>query len=100
MTFTSKLQMHNGQFVFIFVNNLLILKFIRSVFTCFNSRKCYYISDFVYVQNDLYDFLNDTENLIGNIILAKYAKSRILDNEKLKKLIIVHELKRDTIDYK
>lgn len=55
---------------------------------------------FTYKENELYHFLNAPDNLVGNIILAEYAKSRQIDHNKLKELIIIDELKRDPIHYK
>ena len=53
---------------------------------------------FNYVANDMYRFLSNS--LEGRIILGKYKNTKILDHCRLTDMLILNELKDDSINYK
>ena len=50
--------------------------------------------------NELYRFLNASNNLQGKIILGKYKKTGTLDYTRLKELVICDKLQEDNVNYK
>ena len=50
--------------------------------------------------NELYSFLNASNNLQGKIILGKYEKTGTLDYTRLKELVICDKLQEDNVNYK
>ena len=79
------------------VYNLLVLIIISLYF---RYKKYFYLGSFEFVKNELFEFLNENENIDGNIILGRYKNKNVLERGRLKRLLIHTEMRKDLIKYK
>ena len=66
----------------------------------FYLHKNSYLGEFEFVHNELYEFLNEKENIDGNIILGMYKHKNIMERGRLKRLLVHKEMRKDLIKYK
>lgn len=69
----------------------ICIVFLRSLFYIF-------VVDINYVKNGVYELLDST--LEGKIVLGIYAKSKVLDDFRIKDMAILNEIQKDPINYK